>query len=48
MEADSFSSIVVRRAHIQNEVGPLPKAPKKPMRSPKKGSVHAMKAMRTT
>ena len=34
--------------HIQKVVGPVPRAPSKPMRSPKKGMVQAMKAMSTT
>ena len=35
-------------AHIQKVVGPVPRAPMKPMRSRKKGMEQAMKAMRTT
>ena len=34
--------------HIQKDVGPLPRAPKKPIRSPKNGIVQAMNAISTT
>ena len=45
---ESVAEVSVIEVHIQKVVGPVPRAPTKPMRSPKKGMEQAIKAMSTT